>query len=414
MVYSKILKVESLLANFPKNEGYLIAYSGGADSTALLHLMANVANVRAIHINHGLQTQANDWQNHCQKTCDQLKIPLIIEQADLSNDSESACREARYGFFSKHLKCNEILMTAHHAEDQAETVLLKLMRGTGINGLSGIETLKKFSQGFIGRPLLAINPHDLKAYLVNHDMKWIEDPSNASNQYRRNFLRNDIIPNLQLKFPNVISSINRSAENCRESLDLLNELCDFQGSSLPLKRLQETPESLQAAFFYQWLSQKNLPIPDRVTLNQLCQDFITAGSDKNPGYKNSYYQLLRWKQAIYCLKNYHSIDPNLTFKWQTSEDFEIPNGTGNLRYKGEKNQNFTVEFNKKGQRLKTHKHQFSKTVKQLFQENKIPLWERDNTPFIYHKDELVSLGYDWSHQDEFKDKIEYTFQEWFY
>lgn len=412
MVYSKILKAESLLANFPQTESYLIAYSGGADSTALLHLMAQVQNVRAIHINHGLQVQAEDWQNHCQKTCDRLKVPLIIEQANLSSDSESACRNARYAFFSKHLNSNEMLLTAHHAEDQAETVLLKLMRGTGINGLSGIASVKKFSQGFIGRPLLAINPHDLKAYLVNHDMKWIEDPSNASNQYRRNFLRNSIIPNLQFKFPNVISSINRSAENCRESLDLFNELCDFQGNSLPLEKLQDVSDKLQSALLYQWLSQKNLPIPDRVTLQQLCQDFITAGPDKNPHYKNNYYQLLRWKQAIYCLKNYHSIDSNLTFKWQTSEDFDIPNGTGSLKYMGENRQKFTVKFKQKGQRLKTHKHQFNKTIKQLFQENNIPLWERDNTPYIYHKGELVSLGYDWSHQDDFKDKIEYVPQEW--
>ena len=407
MVYSKILTAEALLAEFPATEGYLIAYSGGADSTALLHLMAQLKNVRAIHINHGLQTQADKWQTHCEKTCQQLNISLITEQAQLKNDSESACREARYGFFSKHLKANEMLMTAHHAEDQAETVLLKLMRGTGINGLSGIAAVKKFAQGWIARPLLNINPHDLKAYLINHAMDWIEDPSNQNNQYSRNFLRNDIIPNLQLKFPNVINSINRSAENLQESLSLLNELCDFQSQSLLLTELQKIPDTLQTAYFYQWLSQKDLPLPNRVTLQQLCQDFITAAADKNPHYKNSYYQLLRWKQAIYCIKNYNSIDSNLTFKWYTNEDFEIPNGYGLLKYKGKKPLKFTIKFNQTGQRLETHKHQFSKTVKQLFQENNIPIWERDNTPFIYSQGELVSLGYNWSHQDTFKNSLEF-------
>jgi len=146
----------------------------------------------------------------------------------------------------------------------------------------------------------------------------------------------------------------------------------------------------------------------------LCHDFITAGADKNPQYKNHHYQLLRWKQAIYCLKNYRSINSELNFQWQTTEDFDLPNGTGLLKYAAEKPQKFIVKFKQKGQRLKAHKHQFSKTIKQLFQENNIPLWERDNTPFIYHQGELVSLGYEWSHIEDFKDKFDYTTQEWFF
>jgi tRNA(Ile)-lysidine synthase len=397
MVSSKNLRVESFIDSLPKNTGYLIAYSGGADSTALLHLFANANNVRAIHINHGIQKQADIWQKNCHKTCDQLTIPLIIEHANLSDSSENSCRIARYDFFEKHLKPNEILLTAHHAEDQAETVLLKLMRGTGIKGLCGMEKCRQFSQGYIARPLLGINKIELKQYLINNSIEWIEDTSNLDNSYKRNFIRNEIIPSLQSNFTHVIENISRSAENSSQSLDLLNHLCDFKNKHLPIEKLKGLPESLQPTLLYHWLSQKNLPTPDKAVLMQTTHDFINAKPDKHPHYKNRYYQLFRWQDAIYCIKNYDILNSNLEFQWSTEKPFELPNGCGTLEYKGKKHLDLIIKFNQTGHKLQTHKHQFSKTIKKLFQENKVPAWERHNTPFIYHNEELVSLGYDWSH-----------------
>ncbi len=405
MVSSKTLKVESLLDNLPANEGYLIAYSGGADSTALLHLFASVDNVRAIHINHNIQSQARIWQDHCQATCKQLNIPLIIEQADLPDNSENSCRKARYVFFEKHLRPHEILLTAHHAQDQAETVLLKLMRGTGIKGLCGIEKLRKFAYGYIARPLLEYSPKTLKDYLINNNLSWIEDASNLDNRYKRNFIRNEIIPQLENQFTHVIENITRSANNSSHSLDLLNHLLDFQGKSLPIQKLQELPLTLQPTLLYHWLSHKNLPTPDKAVLNQITQDFIHANVDKHPHYKNKYYQLYRWQQTVYCIQNFDVIDSSNEFAWNTENPFDLPNGCGKLEFTGDKTLNLVIKFNQTGQKLKTHKHQFSKSTKQLFQENHIPTWERQNTPFIYHNGKLVSLGHDWSHDKSFINSI---------
>jgi tRNA(Ile)-lysidine synthase len=408
MVSSKNLRVESFIDSLPENTGYLIAYSGGADSTALLHLFANTNNVRAIHINHGIQSEAQSWQKHCQQTCDQLNIPLVIERANLADASENSCRIARYDFFEKHLKPKEILLTAHHAEDQAETVLLKLMRGTGIKGLCGMEKCRKFTQGFIARPLLEMTKTDLKGYLIDNTIEWIEDTSNLDNSYKRNYLRNQIIPSLQNNFTHVIENISRSAHNNSQSLDLLNHLCDFKDKHLPIEKLKDLPKSLQPTLLYHWLSQKNLLTPDKAVLVQTTHDFIYAKADKHPHYKNRYYQLYRWQDSIYCIKNYDSLNSELELQWSTDKPFEFPNGCGTLEYKGENPLNLTIKFNQTGQKLQTHRHQFSKTIKQLFQENKVPTWERQNTPFIYHNDVLISLGYEWSHSANAIDLIKFT------
>jgi len=400
MVSFRTLNAESLLENIPKNEGYLIAYSGGADSTALLHLLSNKKNIRAIHINHGIQTQAQIWQDHCQATCSQLNIPLTIEQAHLPDDSENSCRKARYAFFEKHLKPHEVLLTAHHLEDQAETVLLKLMRGTGIKGLCGIDQLRKFGKGFIARPLLNFKPQVLQEYLIENNLAWITDISNLDNRYKRNFIRNEIIPSLEANFTNVTENISRSATNNKQTLALLNHLIDFKGKSLSIQKLKDVPISLQSTLLYHWLSQKNLPTPDKAVLIQITQDFIHADTDKHPHYRNRYYQLYRWQGAIYCIQTFDLIDKEEIYIWNTSAPFSFPNGCGELKYIGEKNIELTVKFNQTGQKLQTHKHKFRKSTKQLFQENNIPKWERQNTPFIYHNDKLISLGYEWSLQAE--------------
>jgi tRNA(Ile)-lysidine synthase len=410
-----IKNLKATIDSYPQHSGFLVAYSGGADSTALLHLVhalyANNIAIRAIHINHGIQADSDKWQAHCQLSCQQLGIPLIVEQAQLKDSSENSCRQARYGFFKQHLNKYEMLLTAHHAQDQAETILLKLLRGTGVKGLCGIDALKKFNHGFIARPLLTLQPQELQDYLHNKQIKWIEDDSNNDDSYKRNFIRNQIIPALQNTFPNAINNITRSANNSRQSLDLLQHLCDFQGKALPISKLQQLPQELQPTLLYHWLTHKNLPTADKVVLTQICHDFINAKVDRHPHYKNNYYQLFRWQDAIYCIKNFEVINPTASYNWDTSSNFTLPNGFGNLSYKGTGNPKLRVRFNQKGQRLTTHKHTFSKSIKQHYKDHNIPPWQKLLTPFIFLDSELVSLGYDWSHHNKIDTCIKLKFDE---
>ncbi|MCF6288003.1 MAG: tRNA lysidine(34) synthetase TilS [Proteobacteria bacterium] len=404
MEFSKNLT--SIIASYPTHSGFLIAYSGGADSTALLHLLHQQQNVRAIHINHGLQQNANVWQQHCQQTCDKLSIELIVEQAQLTDTSENSSRQVRYGFFRKHLRQDEILLTAHHSQDQAETILLKLLRGTGIKGLGGIAAIRVFAQGYIARPLLDSSVDDLTQYLMQQKIQWIEDTSNQDNSYKRNFIRNQIIPQLHKEFPQVVDNMARSATNTTQSLQLLNHLIGFADPQLEIKQLKSLPQELQATLLYHWLANKNLPTPDKPALAQLSKDFIAANQDKQPHYRNKYYQLFRWQDAIYCIENYEKVPTDISYKWHPKKEFILPNNFGKLICK-QKDGELTIKFNQRGQKLTTHKHNMNKTVKQLFQENNIPLWHRHNTPFIYHNNNLISLGYSWSTTKEFKDSISY-------
>lgn len=404
MAYIKTLKTKELVDDLPDCEGYLLAYSGGADSTALLHLFSQVKNVRAIHINHGLQDKAGNWESHCQSTCDKLGVELIVEKACLKDSSENSCRKARYGFFSKHLKPYEVLLTAHHAQDQAETILLKLLRGTGIGGLTGIDKLLKFSHGFIARPLLGFSSQQLKDYLVEKGINWVEDGSNKDNLYRRNYIRNEILPALQSQFPQVVRNINRSSNNVQSSLNLLNYLCDFQGKELPIAKLTALPKSLRTSLFYHWLDQKNIPTPDSKTLKQITHDFVHAASDKNPHYKNEFYQLFRSQKAIYCVANFATINPNKTYQWNTDKPFVFPNNCGSLSYTGSKSLLLVVKFNQKGQKIKLPNRN-TKVVKKLFQEYRVHQWNKSNTPFIFLNNKLISLGHNWSHTADINNSI---------
>lgn len=408
MVFSATLTTENLLDHFPdKTNGYLIAFSGGADSTALLHLFKNHKNLRAIHINHGIQIEADNWQNHCQYICDQFDIPLIIEKAHLQDHSENSCRLARYDFFKKHLKHGETLLTAHHAGDQAETILLKLLRGTGIKGLCGIEKNRPFYHGHLARPLLDFKPEQLKAYLIKHQINWIEDPSNQESAYKRNAIRNEILPVLQRYFPDTVDHIVRSAENCQQSLDLMSQLGNFNGKHLSLSLCRNLPHHLQPTVIYHWLTDKGLPIPDKKTLKQITHDFLSAPSNRHPHYKNKYYQIYRWQNRLHCIKNFTHVDDTTSYDWHTAGHFELPNHCGKLIYNGNTPIDLIVRFRQTGHKLKTHKHQFNKTVKQLFQDHNIPPWLKANTPFIFYQDELVSLGHDWSHTKAFKSHVKF-------
>jgi tRNA(Ile)-lysidine synthase len=410
MASSKNLKAKQLIEDYPDNSGYLIAYSGGADSSALLHLFATsnglIGKVRAIHINHGINPKAQQWQNHCQQTCEDFGIPIVCINVQLKDESENSCRVARYDSFKDQLKDNEILLTGHHNQDQAETVLMKLVRGSGIKGLAGIERIKRFENGWIARPLLSYSPESLKEYLKHHQLNWIEDDSNQDNEYRRNHIRNNTIPDLQHHWPKALDNIARSAANLQNSMQLLRYFTNSESKSLAISKLLELPVSLRASFLYQWLADKNLPLPNKVAIEQITEDFIQAETNKNPKFKIKQYTLQRWNNRIYCLRNIKAIDSLQEFIWVTNSDFELPNKAGTLKYNGNDSIELTIKFNQQGQKLKPYNQAITKSVKNLFQEQQIPTWQRQWIPYIYHKDELVSIGFDLGTTLEFKDKLE--------
>lgn len=213
---------------------WYVALSGGLDSTVLLHLLVRLREQQAlpplfaIHVHHGLQAAADVWPAHCQSFCDQLGVPLHIErvQVDSGASLERAAREVRYRAFERRLEAGALLLTAQHRDDQAETLLFRLLRGAGVRGLAGMSLSRSFGSGWLVRPLLQASRGELEAYARQHDLNWVEDPSNADTGLARNFLRRDVLPLLTRHWPQAGASLARTAAHMREAEQLLGELAE--------------------------------------------------------------------------------------------------------------------------------------------------------------------------------------------
>jgi tRNA(Ile)-lysidine synthase len=212
-----------------------IAFSGGLDSTVLLHLLAGLAKTQslpalsAIHVHHGLQAAADAWPGHCKAVCDALGVALQVVRVQVKPGAslERAARDARYGAFHEATGINEVLLTAQHRDDQAETLLFRLLRGAGVRGLVGMPRQRSLGQGHLLRPLLDVARAELEAYAMQHQLRWIEDPSNQDHQFSRNYLRHQVFPALISRWPQAMATMARSAEHLSEAQGLLDELAQI-------------------------------------------------------------------------------------------------------------------------------------------------------------------------------------------
>lgn len=295
----------------------LVAYSGGIDSTVLLHQLIHTyppEQLRAIHINHGLYPEADDWQAHCERTCAIHGISIVchqLTQRPKPGDSiEAWARTARYAIFEQHLKENEILMTAQHADDQAETVLLQLLRGSGPKGLSAMPKQKSFGKGLLIRPFLHLSKQDIIDYATLNQLTWVTDPSNKQTQFDRNFLRENILPSLKNRWPSVSDTLSRSARHCAEQealLELLLKplLADSAGSregTLSIQALSQQNPLVQRALIRQWLNDKQFPMPGHKKFEKIFEDLIPARPDAQPVILWGGVCIRRYRDDLYALR----------------------------------------------------------------------------------------------------------------
>lgn len=280
------------------SQSILVAFSGGLDSTVLLHQLVlwraqnpEVA-LRAIHIHHGLSPQADSWVQHCESVCAQWQVPLVVERVHLEDDGlgiEAQARRARYQAFAQTLLPGEVLMTAQHLDDQCETFLLALKRGSGPAGLSAMGESSPFAGTQLIRPLLAQTREALEAWARQHELCWIEDESNQDDAYDRNFLRLRVTPLLQQRWPHFAQAVARSAALCAEQESLLDELlandladCVTAQGTLLLAPLMMMSGVRRAALLRRWLAGVNAPMPSRDGLERIWQEVALAREDASP------------------------------------------------------------------------------------------------------------------------------------
>jgi tRNA(Ile)-lysidine synthase len=417
----------SLAFNISRYEAYdrvFIAYSGGIDSHVLLHLCTSNRAVKdkltAVYIDHGLQNDSKSWGEHCRKICTDLNVNFLclpVSAAHKSGESpEEAARNARYQAFKSLLQSGDALLVAQHQDDQLETVLLQLFRGAGLKGLSGMPEVISFGKGHLIRPLLTQSKTDIRAYALHHGLNWIEDPSNQHSRFDRNFLRNDIIPQLILRWPGLAKTVARSAQHCADSQHLIDNLslswledCFNQSDkTLALSKLRTFSGDQQKLIIRAWFDRFQLKMPSVGVINQIVNSLISAKQDANPELRFQDRFIRRYRDRLYCLDALAYNPLHQEMLWLAKQDclqvsqntaYRILSANDGILLSRWQSAKVIVKFRSGGETIRLPYRHGRHSLKNLYQEVGLPPWERDVMPLIYLDGELAAVGDLWVHAD---------------
>lgn len=415
------LTFQSIATLIPVASGRIfIGFSGGIDSTVLLHLCATQAALKAklvaVYVNHGLQSQADDWGNHCRQQADWLGVEFLSLKVDAKpatgESPEAAARNARYRAMQDLLQADDLMLFAQHREDQMETMLLQLFRGAGVKGLAAMPAITGFGQGRLLRPLLGIGKVDIEEYASQHSLSWIEDPSNLSSDFDRNFLRNQITPLLKQRWPSLDKTIARSAQHCGEattqlaawSKQLIEGRFDPIQRSLDIDNLQAFNDVQISWLLRQWFTELGLKPPSQALLQNLKNQLINARNDANPILHNQTCVFGKYRQQLYCLPKQQLLSLHSPCTWPSEQmHFNLPNGSvlsRTLACSGIAKtvwERATVSLRPRSgsEKLKLPYRTGQHSLKKLFQEAGVPPWERETRPLIYLDDKLAGVAGLW-------------------
>ena len=431
-------ELEKQLAALTSARHFFIGYSGGVDSHVLLHALCALraqglpCEINAIHINHSLHSQADNWAQHCQSICDQLQVPLRVVKIQValrSGDSlEAKAREQRYQQFAQLIEPNCALLTAHNQNDQAETVLLQLMRGAGPKGLSAMPAIQPFKTAVHVRPLLSVSRDDIERYARAEKLRWIEDDSNTDRRFDRNFLRQDIMPLLQARWPAVCHTVSRASQHFSETMTLLTDLAELDLQSLVITTVDNTkcvikekkstvyktqlsieklrllsPARQKNAIRF-WLASHAVPMPSVVKMQHILQDVLLAAPDRNPVVAWGNSELRRFQNRLYLLSQLLPFDNTICLPWDPNQTLHLPGDLGTLpagslcqlnlstdQLAKLDKKKLSIRFRQGGERLTLPGRAGSHKLKTVLQEWGIPPWQRDRIPLLFADDQLISV-----------------------
>lgn len=390
-------------------EKLVIGFSGGLDSTVLLHALASHpslhAKLLAVHINHGISSNALSWQQHCEQFCQNLGVNFISEAVQFDRDAniEEGARVARYAVFSALLTEKDCLVLGHHQDDQAETVLLQLLRGAGVDGLAAMAELGVLGKGVIARPCLNTSRLQLEQYATSQQLLWIEDESNQDICYSRNYLRQKILPLLTDKWPGAVGNLARTALHCQQAKSNLDALAlqdcpelSFASDSLCITPLLQLDFARIVNVLRAWLKKRHIQAPSTALLHRMIDELIFARIDAIPQVNWDEVVVRRYQQHLYLDKKNTTRLPNYS-EW---EEFPSPLifGVDGFCVTAEPAQQglvvplkakIAIRFRQGGETFFLHGQ--TKQLKKLFQEWQIPPWQRERTPLLYINDELAAV-----------------------
>jgi len=399
--------LDPALVNWPGQGEIVVAFSGGPDSACLLHLLANSSrrrDLKAVHVDHGLDRGSARRSEQAQSIAKQMGVRCFVERVQVrrAGSIEANARHARYAALKQHLEVDSVLVTAHHANDVAETMLLRLLRGSGPAGLAGIPAQRPFGQGHLVRPLLAIRKEQIQGYLEQHGIASIRDPANDLVSLDRNFLRHEVLPLLQEHFPGFVQAFARSARLNRSASTILANLAkaDFTraeqaGPRLDLDCLTGLSDFGLAEAVRHWCIHHSKSPPPGPRLDEFVRQVKRAGTDRQPALDWDDGRLQRYGGSLW-LQPAAPIQSGWTFSWDGKASLELPEPAGTLSFSSSpKGLRLRVCSGQPGDKLRPAGSSGRRPVKKLLAEAGVPPWLRTLWPRIWSDGQLVALGDRW-------------------
>jgi tRNA(Ile)-lysidine synthase len=376
----------------------LAAFSGGLDSTVLLHwLAAHPAmhgGLRAIHVDHGLHPDSAAWAAHCRAACATLGVALDVARADVARDGghgpEAAARTARHGAFAAALRDGEVLALAHHADDQAETFLLRALRASGPDGLAAMRPWLAYRGGWAWRPLLDTPRESLRQYAQAHALRWIDDPSNGDRSFDRNYLRHEVMPRLRARWPHAAAAFAASARLSREASGLLDAedarlLASLQrgGGTLGVPELLALPAARRARVLRRWVAALGLPPLPANGIARIEHELLPARHDAEPAFAWPGACLRRWRALLHAGPQRAAVPRDWEAAWDGRMPLALPGG-GALRLEGADAFDAPVRVRARqgGERIALPGRDHHHALKHVLQDLGVPPWERERLPLL--------------------------------
>ena len=412
--------------DFTKYKRIVVAYSGGVDSLVLLHALSLIPECKqklfALHVNHGLSRNSSSWQNHCEQMCASLGVHFAALETKFSQGkrvSENVMREARYKALLSWTKKEDVLCTGHQKDDHVETVFFRLMRGTGIKGLSGIEQFSQMGGIDLVRPLINFPKKDLQDYARLNKLSWIEDESNEDLSISRNFIRKKILPSLKNKnWPSYLNSLSYLSRKAKEANEILEEVADLDINQcsidslnrLSILKIKDLSKARGLNLLFRWLRLKtDLSISSHL-IEEVYKNLIFAKESSDPAVsfgkpgKEGSFQIRRFNGILHHLPlvETSSLNGKEKWSWNLQSPLVLPTGTLSmepslgiglssvLSQKG-----ILIKARTGGERCKPQGRSKSQKLKKLLQEYKVPPWARDRLPLIYIDNELAAVSDLW-------------------
>ncbi|OED41823.1 tRNA lysidine(34) synthetase TilS [Endozoicomonas sp. (ex Bugula neritina AB1)] len=399
-----------------------VAFSGGVDSTVVLHMLVALRQqgildtVEALHIHHGLSECADQWAAFCEHVCALWNVPLTLARITVPEDTgegiEQAARMIRYRIFEQQVMGGGCLVMGHHLDDQAETVLLRLFRGTGLEGLSGIPQSRVLGEGQILRPLLDTRRHAIEQYARDHRLDWIEDDSNNNERFSRNFLRQRIIPELEQRWPgaarriaSLTTEISAVKQVMHDRVAEAMEQCHRHEKGwwadytlLNIQSFRLLNSELQKQVFRFWLKSHTGSVLGREQLDKVFNELIDARQDAEPQMKVGDYILRRFRGELYITSIADECCYDIqVWVWPISEYIVLKDGLriysyceGDIELPDKQLRVLRREHISGSEKIAVAGREGRKTLKRWLQDFDLPPWCRNRQPFVFDGDQMIA------------------------